>query len=217
MLTLLAAMTLQPSPGPSLAEVLPGPKRYFYMGEDQPGCPALAARCRRSAYLVPGDRMVVWERRGVVTHVEFINAKGVHSEGWIETAGLRAVALPLAPLSAWLGDWSRNQADITIARSPRAGRLLVTGMAMWHDNDGQIAGEIAPAQNCGAFAMGDLDERGGVIIPDGTGGSAKSFPFTAPGADRCRVEMWLRLPYLVIVDQGRCGGLNVTFSGVYRK
>lgn len=215
---LLAALALQPAPGPSLAEVIPGPKRYFHKGEEQAGCPVLSARCRRAGYLVPGDRMVVWERRGTLTHVEFINARGVHSEGWIESAGLRTVPLPQAPLAAWLGDWSTGaSADITIARSPRAGRLLVSGLATWRQNDGQVAGEILPVKNYGAFATGDLDEGGGVVVPDGLGGSARSFPFRAPGEDRCRVEIWLRLPYLVVVDQGRCGGLNVTFSGVYRK
>jgi hypothetical protein len=159
----------------------------------------------------------VWERRGALTHVEYVSAKGVHSEGWIETAGLKTIPLTQAPLSAWTGDWSARSGDLTIKPSPRAGRLLVTGSAMWGQNDGQIAGEIVPVKNYAAFATGDLDERGGTIVPDGMGGSSKSFPFAAPGEYRCRVEMWLRLPYLVVIDQGQCGGLNVTFSGVYRK
>ncbi|MEZ0242065.1 MAG: hypothetical protein ACAH11_01735 [Sphingomonas sp.] len=216
-LLLLAAFALQPAPGPSLGEVIPGPKRYFHKGEEQSGCPALTAKCRRAGYLVPGDRIVVWERRGALTHVEFVSAKGVHSEGWIETVGLKTVPLTAAPLVAWQGDWGAVSGHLTITRSPRAGRLLVTGFAMWRQNDGEIAGEILPTKNYAAFATGDLDEPGGVIVPDGMGGSSKSFPFTAPGEDRCRVEMWLRLPYLVVVDQGRCGGLNVSFSGVYRK
>lgn len=217
-LMLLAAFALQPAPGPSLAEIIPGPKRYFHKGEEEAGCPALTARCRRAGYLVAGDRVVVWERRGTLTHVEFVNAGGVHSEGWVETVGLKTVALPPAPLTAWLGAWSTGKgADLTLTRSPRAGRLFVSGLATWRQNDGEIAGEILPVKHYGAFATGDLDEPGGVIVPDGMGGSAKSFPFAARGEDRCRVELWLRLPYLVVIDQGRCGGLNVSFSGVYRK
>lgn len=223
-----AGVALQPSPGPSLAEVIPGANRHFHRGEEMSGCPALTAKCRRAGYVIPGDRLVVWERRGPLAHVEFVSVRGVRTEGWIETVGLKTVPLAPAPLSAWIGDWHRSEANLTLSRSPRAGRLLVSGLATWGGsdpergaigavNDGQIWGEILPRNNYGAFATGDLDERGGVVVPDGLGGSARSLPFTAPGKDRCRAELWLRLPYLVVVDQGRCGGLNVTFSGVYRK
>lgn len=225
---MMLAAALQPAPGPSLAEVIPGANRYFHRGEEMRGCPSLTAKCRRAGYVIPGDRLVVWERRGTLSHVEFINARGVHTEGWIETAGLTTVVQTPAPLSAWQGEWHRTEASITISRSPRPNRLLISGLATWGGsdpsrgaigavNDGQIWGEIVPVKNYGAFATADLDERGGVVVPDGLGGSARSLSFTAPGKDRCRAEMWLRLPYLVVVDQGRYGGLNVTFSGVYRK
>jgi xylose isomerase len=33
----------------------------------------------------------------------------------------------------------------------------------------------------------------------------------------CRVRMRLLLPYLIVADNGACGGMNVSFSGVYRR
>ena len=37
------------------------------------------------------------------------------------------------------------------------------------------------------------------------------------GGDGCVVDLWLTGPFLVARDNMRCGGMNVTFTGVYRR
>ena len=98
-LMLLAALALQPAPGPSLAEVVPGPNRHFHRGEEMRGCPALTAKCRRAGYVIPGDRLVVWERRGSLAHVEFVSVRASAGRGW--SAGRGSSGPWVAYQSSW--------------------------------------------------------------------------------------------------------------------
>jgi hypothetical protein len=45
----------------------------------------------------------------------------------------------------------------------------------------------------------------------------RSRPYEAGGEFDCRVRMWRRGPYLLVWDNNGFGGLNVTFSGFYRR
>ncbi len=46
----------------------------------------------------------------------------------------------------------------------------------------------------------------------------KPFDVKLPNAgDVCRVKLWRLGSYLVAADNVRCGGMNVTFTGVYRR
>jgi len=209
MFLLVAASLFQSEPAPApvaaeLVEIVPGPKRYFHAGDERNGCPAPTTACRRKGYVVPGDRLVAWETRGPLTRVTYLAPRAdTPVEGWVESAGLRPVAP--APLKAadWLGGWRVWDADIDIAAGPRSGTLHIGGNATYGARDPERVKR--GAVNTGGF---DAD----IPVPQRDRASV-----TDSGDADCRVAMRLLPPYLVVADNGRCGGVGVTFDGVYRK
>jgi hypothetical protein len=114
--------------------------------------------------------------------------------GWV-SAALVDVAVPFdsnPPLSAWAGDWKFFDNHVEIAVAPDGRRLQVTGHAFWHGmsttHEGTVEGEAAPAGNHGAFQL---------------------------AGTKCEVRLALVNRQLAVTDNRVCGGMNVTFSGVY--
>ena len=102
------------------------------------------------------------------------------------------------PVSAWVGRWSEEgNPRIRIARRGR--RLTVEGEAFWPSPN------PSPDQFPGGPNVGSVDEALEV-----TGNSAH--------ARICNISFVLLGDYLVGADPDRsCGGMNVSFSGVYRR
>lgn len=194
-----------------LVQVKPGPKRYFHLDDsERMGCPARINSCRRTAYVVAGDQLIAWGAGRGFTRVTFLPPGGGRpTSGWIETAALARVKLPAPRLDAWFGSWVGWNGSIDIVRGRLSGRVHVSGFATWggHDPD-----RVAR----GAINMGDFEDE---LVPDGDmltypEGSEDKEP--EPDGD-CRIQMRLIGPYLSVADQGICGGVNVTFAGLYRK
>ncbi|MDQ3803699.1 MAG: hypothetical protein M3416_07705 [Acidobacteriota bacterium] len=170
-----------------------GERAYFY--NDTPDdCPKPDAKCRDKAYLVPGDEVIVSRAHGEWACSWYQPRRGPERVGWIEAARLDIrAAQPRPLLSRWVGEWEFYRNSLHIRRDARADRLAVEGQAYWQglgDNVhvGEVAGSVAPAGNT-------------LTLED----------------DTCRVRLHLVGPYLVADDNGQCGGVNVTFDGVYRK
>jgi hypothetical protein len=170
-----------------------GERAHFWSDEGE--CPnGSATRCRLKSYLVPGDEVVVSRRYGQFVCAWFQPRAGRETIGWLAADRLnihQTEAEP--PLSAWAGEWEYYENSISIRRGARAGDLAVEGQAYWKglgDNVhvGEIGSIVRPA-------------AGEVHIED----------------DTCRVTMRLVGPYLVVGDNGQCGGVNVAFDGVYRR
>ena len=173
-----------------------GARVYFY-GEDE-GCPGPAAKCRQKAYVVPGDEVITSRTFGDWVCAWYQPARGTETVGWLAAASLNAVAnAESAPLASWLGTWVFYDDEVRVSRGSRAGTLRVAGEATWvgvnPDNvhAGELEGEATPA--------------GGVLTLGGT----EEFD--------CRATLRLVGPYLVVSDNKQCGGVNVTFDGVYRR
>jgi hypothetical protein len=178
-----------------LVQVRPGPKRHF--NGDQYDGPGKV----RAAYVVAGDRLVAGEVRGNYRLVTFVPAGGGrHTTGWIESAALTKVALPQPAQASWVGNWTGWYAEIAIVRGKQPDTLKASGEATYgmHDKD-----RVAR----GAINFGDFDGEG---QPSGN-------RLTIVSDERCTVDLRLLGPYLLAVDNGNCGGLNVSFSGVYRR
>ncbi len=197
----------QDTPAPitaELVEVAPGPNRYFHAGDEREGCPAPTAACRRKGYVVAGDRLVAWEAKGPLTRVTYL-APGAKrpSEGWVETAALRRVTLAPPKSADWIGGWSGWESEIDINRGTKPGTFHLGGNATWgaHDPDRVKRGGV----NFGMF---------GADVPEPAGNALALADSEEPD---CRIALRLLGPYLVARDNGRCGGLNVSFSGVYRR
>jgi hypothetical protein len=172
-----------------------GSRAYFY-GEEE-GCPGPAAKCRRKAYLVPGDEVLTSRTFGDWVCAWFQPARGTETVGWLAADSLGAVAtVEQAPLASWLGTWSFYSNSLRVGRGRRVDVLSVSGDATWvgvnpgNAHVGELSGEGTPVDN--VLKLGQ-------------------------DPDDCQATLRLVGPYLVVSDNKQCGGVNVTFDGVYRR
>ena len=173
-----------------------GERAYFY--GDEEGCPGPAAKCRQKTYVVPGDELIVSRTFGDWVCAWYQPARGSETVGWLPAHRLNLKAANAnPPLAAWLGSWGFYDNELRIARSKKAGALSVQGDATWQGVNpgnvhvGEVSGEAAPAGNALSLGGGDPDD--------------------------CHVKMRLVGAFLIVEDNKQCGGMNVTFDGVYRK
>ncbi len=187
----------------ALARILPNRVNFMKV----PDCATTG--CRERAYVVAGDEVIVTALTGTAACVLYPARKGRDTTGWLPRSALAIVAAPAAP--SWTGRWERIEATITITAAPR-GRLTVKGDATWGSFDpdrvrrggvniGSIEGVAAPTGSTLAFAIG---EQG--TIPYGRGAACD-----------CAVLMRRLGRWLLIDDNGNCGGHNVSFDGVYER
>lgn len=168
-------------------------QRAYFHGEEE-GCPGPASKCRQKAYVIPGDTLVVSRAFGEYVCAWFQPARGYETVGWLRADQLEVSETDAGPAPArWLGEWVLHENGLTIGRGTKAGELRVEGSATWHgvgDNVhvGEIDASAAPAGN--TLALGD---------------------------DICKLTLRLVGDFLLADDNGECGGVNVTFDGVYRK
>ncbi len=170
-----------------------------YFSSDEEGCPGTSAKCRQKAYLVPGNEVLTSRTFGDWVCAWYQPARGSETVGWLPAHQL-GVAEPAArpPLAAWLGAWGFYDNSLRLTRARRAGALRVEGDATWvgvnpgNVHVGEVSGEAAPAGN---------------VLEVGGGG----------GEYDCRLKLRLVGSYLVASDNRQCGGVNVTFDGVYRR
>jgi hypothetical protein len=173
-----------------------GERAHFH--EDDPEkCPADAS-CRGKAYVIPNDQVIVSRTLGKFACSWFQPRKGEGTTGWLETDRLTFTGSVKPPvLSDWIGEW-RADGDtfIRIKRAKKAGELAITGEATW---------------GAGARAhTGELDHTG---KPNGD-----AVRFVDPEDDEgCAGDVQLVGKFLIVGDNLKCGGANVSFSGVYQK
>jgi len=169
-----------------------GTRAYFH-GEDE-GCPGPDAKCRQKAYVIPGDALVVSRAFGGYVCAWFQPARGYETVGWLRADQLELSETDASPPAArWLGEWELHSNGLTIRRGTKAGELRVEGSAVWHGiGDNVHVGEV----NASA-------------APDGNTLTLED--------DICKLTLRLVGDFLVADDNGDCGGVNVTFDGVYRK
>jgi hypothetical protein len=171
-------------------------------------CPAAAEACRKKSYLVTGDLVLAGRTRGDFTCVSYqtpqANRKPAWTVGWLPSASLKPMAAMAAPArSDWLGTWDQPHATIEIKPGGLGGRLKIDGTAVYptaHDfHNGAIEAEVMPAGDAIAF------------LDDGW------FPFETKCDSGCKVRMHRVGPFLVVEDNGDCGGAGVTFTGFYHR
>ena len=169
-------------------------------------CPADTDACRKKSYLVTGDLVLVGQTRGpftCVTYQSTIDRKPIFTSGWLPSAALTPVSPSPAPrMEDWIGSWDQHYAGIEIKRGP-GGRLKIEGEAAVKGaqdvHTGVIDAQTMPAKDNIAF------------YDDG------KLPFETQDDSACRVRMQRIGPWLVVVDNGQCGGVGVTFTGFYHR
>jgi len=184
------------SPSPGLA-VIAGRGRAYFLG-DMDGCPSPEARCRQRTYVVPGDRVVTGQARAGYVCV-YYPSRGGGTAGWMDAARLTAREVDQnPPLSAWVGQWSEN-GNPRIRFVRRAAGLLVDGESYW------------PSPN-----PSPRDYPGGPN--EGAVSEAVQVRGNSAHASECNITFRLLGDLLIAADPDMsCGGMNVSFSGVYRR
>ena len=166
-------------------------RAYFY-GDDG-NCPD-GATCRRKAYVIGGDEVITSHGYGDFVCAWYQPAKGSETVGWIRKDQLRSVAGPERPAS-FAGEWVYGESNLSIGHIG-AGALSVKGNAFWKGLGDNIH-------------IGEVDAQASPV----------DRLLTVKGDDEYECSMRIRAvgDFLVVTDNKKCGGVNVTFDGVYRK
>ncbi|WP_298952168.1 hypothetical protein [uncultured Methylobacterium sp.] len=204
------------STGPALAYgriAATGRTAFVKDGLARAGCPGPDPACRERAYLVPGDGVILGERRGAWICATYRGDRDdMGRTGWVSAEAVAVETSSAVSVEGWLGTWTRAEAQIRVTPGGRPGTVSVDGGATWGGGDpdraarggihtGEIAGTVAPKGDAASFAMGE----------------SETLPVERGDPADCKV--WLRRlgPWLVVDDNLACGGVNVTFRGVYRR
>jgi hypothetical protein len=187
-----------PIQNPSFARgVIAGTGRAYFYG-DVGGCPAAGPGCRAKSYVVSGDRLVTGRTRGAFM-CAYYPGKGGGTAGWVSADRIRLLPTePNPPRSAWVGRWSDN-ANPIVRFSQAGSSLIVEGEAAWPSFN------PPEEQFPGGPHVGEIDEA---VRPSGNRAHA-------PG---CEITFTLLGDLLVAADpKMQCGGMNVSFTGVYQR
>ncbi len=117
------------------------------------------------------------------------------ASGWEATVNWQATDEPMPSTLQWVGVWQDGPARITVQRSPISGQLHIEGHAAWPKR---------PTEDFGEFRIAGIPTNG-IVTTDQTVPS-----------NECHVAMRLVGEFLVAADDSHCGGLDVSFEGVYR-
>jgi hypothetical protein len=156
------------------------------------------------AYVLPGDHVIGTSVAGDDVCVAFYGGPLRRTTtGWLPRRRLVSIQPAAATMVAWAGGWAGtsngNEQSLTIRRAGR--RLAIVGVSTWNSGPASIA-------------RGDVRSGFFKTLASPSGNTAHLVPADSPG---CIVRLWLFGVTLVAADNGKCGGLNVTFSGFYHR
>lgn len=169
---------------------------------DMDGCPSSTKKCNGFGYVLPGDVVITGRSDGAYVCAFYPNRVG-GSAGWVEKSRLSLMPVDTKPaLKDWAGAWKDGDNELHVSLS--RGQLHVKGDAYWPSaNPSQ---QDAP----GGPNIGSVDAS---AQPDGNKLQL------AEGSDTysCKVTATLLGTRLIVDDNNNCGGMNVTFRGVYQR
>lgn len=192
------------------------PRTHFVKNpDDQIGCPAAGPACQRKAYLVPGDRVLAGQSLGDWRCAVFFPAKGGATTGWLPAAGLGPPPQVSFNAADFAGEWRRDEeASLSFKLLPGE-KLEVSGYASYGSQDPERVAR--GAVNVGEVLPTTVSVDGAVLVFEPEVGNID--PAQA-GEYSC--ILWLQrlrtsVDLLVVRDNHNCGGMNVSFSGIYRR
>jgi hypothetical protein len=197
-----------------LARVVTTQARVHFIGgpaKRTPTCPSLESICKLKAFLVPGDEVLVNETEEAYVCSSFKAQSGIATTGLLPRAALRIVPPTQASSQKWDGQWRRD-AEAEIVITSHQDEVEVSGTATWGGGDPQRVKR-------GAVNTGDLNGSGrprGQVLAIGYDPDRSGFPPAEDVApDICSAQLQLYGRYLIVEDNQSCGGLNVSFTGLY--
>ena len=164
---------------------------YFY--GDERNCPT-GKNCRQKSFLLAGNEVLASRKFGDFSCVWFQPEKGAETVGWIPTNKIEGQSFLTERYKPWLGEWKFYGNSLKITAGEKEGVFYVKGNAFWKGSRSNIhVGEIETKATLGEDSILNLKD------------------------DDCEIRLDLVVYYLVVSDNLKCGGANVTFSGVYIK
>ena len=188
-------------------------KLYFISGprKGAPECPSAASACRLKAYVVAGDEVLTNATDEAYVCVRYKSRAFIETLGYLPRAALETVSSEHPSIDKWNGTWRRDsEAEIVLKSS--GDELTVSGSATWGGSDPQRLKR-------GAVNTGELEgtfRPRNDVLAIGYDPDRSRFPPPEDAApDICAAKLELYDRYLLVEDNGRCGGVNVSFGGLY--
>ena len=188
-------------------------KLYLISGprKGAPECPSAASACRQKAYLVPGDEILTNETDDPYVCTRFKSQAFIETIGYLPRAALEIIPSEDRSVQKWDGTWRRDSEAEIVLKSGGA-EVRVSGIATWGGGDPQRVKR-------GAVNTGELEgtfKPQGQVLAIGYDPGQTDFPPAENAAPEiCAAKLELYGRYLIVEDNGRCGGLNVSFNGLY--
>lgn len=184
---------------------------FIKSSDDDKACPNTAASCREKAFLVEGNLVVRRQTRGDFVCATYVGAKGVTRSGWLPAASLAETPAISIAIEDWVGNWTAWP-DQSIAITSKGAKLALQGDATYGGQDPERVKH--GAINVGSFTLEVKPEGPSLSFTDGDKGVVPAFD-AEPYA--CSVRMRLLPPFLLAESNSSCGGMNVSFTGIYRR
>lgn len=206
----------KPDAAPSLYRVREGVARTVFQVDESTGdlCPSADPSCQGSAYLIGGDYVVVTSAEDDYLCASFTSdgRKTTITAGWLPAADLEALELPPAKLEDFAGHWGSGEEQV-IDIVVEGDRLAINGDATF---GATIPERVESGRvNVGGISASAVPEGNLVAWFDGLDGAEEWQPGNEHFA--CAVRIWALPPYIVASDNHMCGGMGVSFSGVYAR
>lgn len=171
-----------------------GERVYFY-GDDK-DCPN-GKNCRNKSYLIAGNEVIVSRKFGNWACSWYQPKKGSETVAWIPLKNLEFKEM-VQGIESYAGKWSFYNNEIEIKKTKEPKVFEVKGLAFWKglgDNihTGELDGKAVWNEKYLAYGEEDKSEYA------------------------CRVKFDLVWKFLIVSDNLNCGGVNVTFTGVYTR
>lgn len=164
---------------------------------------------------MPGDKVIVSDIGTDFICADYVNSKGLTRAGWLPRSAIAITPTRTSTgVDDWVGQWRGGpEQQIAIVKAAKsASDLEISGAATY--------GALDPARvKRGAVNLGEISAS---VAPEGTSlaftmGDDKTLPYAQGNDYDCRVRMRLLGAFLLVEDNRNCGGMNVSFSGIYRK
>ncbi|MDH5654363.1 MAG: hypothetical protein OEZ34_00510 [Spirochaetia bacterium] len=167
-------------------------RTYFY--HDNSNCPDKYLQCRTNSYLIPGDSVILAGQYRDFYCALYSSRKEKITVGWILKSDVKLKKTSVSAPDDWTGTWKYYESEINISKT-ESGRLYIRGTSVWLSSFTVHTGEF------------EINEKPVKIKIE----NAISSPH------ECGVRLILIAGWLVVSDNKKCGGVNVTFDGVYSR
>lgn len=192
-------------------------RAHFYKSDSEDaGCP-FQRDCRRRGFVVGGDSVMVVASDERFACALYVGGppKYAMTAGWIETALLSERRPRDYDAEDFLGRWGYGEFHEIEITDATDGMVHISGEALFGAEDPErLARGAVNLGSLDSFVPEDDSEIAFTIDWDGM---VQEYAYGEPGDNLCRVRMHRDGPYLVVQDNHRCGGMNVTFTGLYRR